>query len=44
VANVELVASGRTNDAIHWAVPEPVQESQFAADSSSWINGEIPVK
>src|SRR5215831_11812822 len=43
-ADAKLVASALTDGAIHLADPEPVLANQFDADSSSWNNGNVPVK
>ena len=44
IENDEPVASVPTDAAIHSAVPELVRANQSDADSSSWSNGEVPVK
>jgi hypothetical protein len=43
-ADVNSVATGHTNAAIHSAGPERTHGNLFAADSHSWINGNVPVK
>ena len=44
VANVSYADSAHTNSVIHSEDQEPVLANPYDADSSSWTNGEFPVK